>query len=71
MKSRAKQFNETEVVFKSSESKDIKTGKKGKGNTKAKLKFVLWNVNGIRSILSKNALNPLLNQTLPDFICIN
>lgn len=31
----------------------------------------MWNVNGIRSVLSKNKMNGLIEKYKPDFICIN
>jgi exodeoxyribonuclease-3 len=34
------------------------------------MKIVSWNVNGLRSVLKKNAFYPFVNQTKPDMICI-
>ena len=31
----------------------------------------MWNVNGIRSVLSKYTMNDLIKNYRPDFICIN
>jgi hypothetical protein len=70
MKSRSKQFVESEPV-KVVDRQDLRTGKIGNGNTSRKLSIVMWNVNGIRSILNKNAMNPVLKEFKPDFICIN
>lgn len=33
--------------------------------------MVMWNVNGIRSVISKLALRDLIGQYAPDFICVN
>lgn len=31
----------------------------------------MWNVNGIRSVLNKNAIYNFINQYVPDILCIN
>jgi exonuclease III len=35
-----------------------------------KLIICNWNVNGLRSVISKNMLNPYINNLKPDIICI-
>ena len=34
------------------------------------MKFVSWNVNGIRAILKKDALDPMLDELKPDVLCL-
>lgn len=46
-------------------------GVTGKGNTRDVLKLAMWNVNGIRSVLNKNAIHNFINQIQPDILCIN
>lgn len=72
-KARSRKFNE-EVLG------DCKLGLKkeqpyrgvlGSGKTSDRIKITMWNVNGIRSVLNKNALNNFVNSCNPDIICIN
>lgn len=34
------------------------------------LKIYSWNVNGIRAVIKKDALNPFINNALPDVLCL-
>jgi len=43
----------------------------GNGRTSERIKIAMWNVNGIRSVLNKNALHNFINQFAPDILCIN
>lgn len=43
----------------------------GSGKTSERIKIAMWNVNGIRSVLNKNAIHNFINQYVPDILCIN
>lgn len=42
----------------------------GEGSTPSKLIICNWNVNGLRSVLSKKLFYPYINKLKPDIICI-
>lgn len=69
MKSRSRQFDNS-LLPKTAKLQSYK-GSIGLGKTNIKLRIVLWNVNGIRSVLSKGAMRDMVSQYFPDIICIN
>lgn len=67
-KSKSKQF--TEATGHSTEN-HTKLWEYGSGITPNKLFISSWNVNGIRSVLTKKDLQNYLEKDKPDIICIN
>jgi hypothetical protein len=49
----------------------VNTLKAGSGNTPSALKITSWNVNGLRSVLRKNAIENLIDIDKPDILCLN
>jgi hypothetical protein len=41
------------------------------GLPRRELRVMGWNVNGVRSVLRKNELRPLLAKWRPDWLCLN
>jgi exodeoxyribonuclease III len=71
MKSRSRQFDESAVSAEELKKEERYRGVTGNGKTGSRLRLVMWNVNGIRSVLNKNAMRDLIDKYCPDFICIN
>jgi hypothetical protein len=72
-KQRSRKFNE-EIIgdAQSNLKKEVPyKGIIGNGKTSDRIKIAMWNVNGIRSVLNKNALSNFINQYVPDILCIN
>lgn len=69
-KARSRKFNENEATTILKKEEPYK-GVTGSGKTFNKLRFTSWNVNGIRSVLSKYAMRDFIAKYNPDFICVN
>lgn len=69
MKYRSRQFDKSTHPINVRKFEGYK-GIIGSGKTNDRLRIILWNVNGIRSVLSKGAMRDLIGQYVPDFICI-
>ncbi len=69
-KTRSKKFDETSEVPKNGK-KDRYSLIGGSGKTSDKIALVMWNVNGIRSVLNKKTMRDLTSKYNPDFICVN
>jgi exodeoxyribonuclease III len=71
-KVRAKKFDESASDLKKGGSAEYFQGNLGTGKTPNCLRLTMWNVNGIRSVLNKNAMQKFIKDyEEPDFICIN
>jgi hypothetical protein len=72
-KMRSRKFNEEVVGDDQSNLKKEAPykGILGSGKTSDRIKIAMWNVNGIRSVLNKNAIHNFIHQYIPDIICIN